>query len=466
MLHVWGEDGNVVRRIVAADEPRRGRVRLKIRRFGGAEGTAELVDQAKAAANAGRRVDLNRFRETLRRLLLREWPDWKPARLTASPDLQRSFSPQYVRGVLTRGADSLALVAAPPEATQEVADGALTQGLLWLDRLRTSDPRRVCGGLRVIAPAGRTATTAARLRFIRRSALQFELFELDRRGRLAAVDPKDWGALDSELPVWREPTPAEPGVERLVARLLAHVEVELVPRPDGSRSLRVRGLELGRVTRGGVAFGLDRLETLPESGADDALRLLREVLRLRSPEAPDALHPLYRMRPERWLEAQVRRALPELDSTLLPDPVYSGVPARLGPEHGVVDLLARDAEARLVAIELKVEEDLELPLQGLDYWLRVRRHLERGDFSAAGYFRDLPIGSDSPRLLLVAPALKFHPTTETILRYLAPEIPVERIGLSSDWRRRLEAIFRARGAERLDQQDWRIVSAGRASEAE
>jgi len=53
-----------------------------------------------------------------------------------------------------------------------------------------------------------------------------------------------------------------------------------------------------------------------------------------------------------------------------------------------------------------------------------------------------------PRLLLIAPALAFHPTTETILRYFRPEVEVERIGLGLEWRRELRVVFRARGAER------------------
>jgi hypothetical protein len=51
-------------------------------------------------------------------------------------------------------------------------------------------------------------------------------------------------------------------------------------------------------------------------------------------------------------------------------------------------------------------------------------------------------------LLLIAPALEFHPTTEQILDYFAPEIEVERIGLGIHWRSTLDVMFRLRGAER------------------
>jgi hypothetical protein len=47
---------------------------------------------------------------------------------------------------------------------------------------------------------------------------------------------------------------------------------------------------------------------------------------------------------------------------------------------------------------------------------------------------------------LVAPALEFHPTTETILRYFSPAIDVERVGLALEWRTKLQVLFRASGA--------------------
>ena len=52
------------------------------------------------------------------------------------------------------------------------------------------------------------------------------------------------------------------------------------------------------------------------------------------------------------------------------------------------------------------------------------------------------------RLLLVSPSLEFHPTSETILCYFAPNIAVERIGLAVEWRKGLRVMFRLTGAER------------------
>ena len=54
-------------------------------------------------------------------------------------------------------------------------------------------------------------------------------------------------------------------------------------------------------------------------------------------------------------------------------------------------------------IELKVGEDIHLPLQGLDYWMRVKWHLDREEIASKGYFPGIRLVNSSPRLLLVSP---------------------------------------------------------------
>jgi hypothetical protein len=48
-------------------------------------------------------------------------------------------------------------------------------------------------------------------------------------------------------------------------------------------------------------------------------------------------------------------------------------------------------------------------------------------------------------MLLVAPALSFHPATGSILRYFPGELDVECIGVAMDWRRSLRVVFRTEG---------------------
>ena len=95
-----------------------------------------------------------------------------------------------------------------------------------------------------------------------------------------------------------------------------------------------------------------------------------------------------------------------------------------------------------MVIELKASEDIQLPLQAIDYWLRVRRHQREGDFQRFGYFGGIELSSDPPLVWLVAPGLRFHSATDILLKYLSPEIQVTRIGLGENWRRGLKVIFR------------------------
>jgi hypothetical protein len=107
-----------------------------------------------------------------------------------------------------------------------------------------------------------------------------------------------------------------------------------------------------------------------------------------------------------------------------------------------LDLLAITRTKRLAVIELKATESLRLPLQAADYWSRIRRHQSLGDLARYGYFAGIELQSAPPLLYLVAPSLRFHPSTGTILRYLSPEIEVIRVGLVENWRRGLRVVMR------------------------
>jgi hypothetical protein len=136
-----------------------------------------------------------------------------------------------------------------------------------------------------------------------------------------------------------------------------------------------------------------------------------------------------------------------VDSTLHRRPVYTHPLSLAGADRGIIDLLACDDIGRLVVLELKATEDLHLPLQGLDYWMRVKWHLDRGEFVRKGYFPGIELSPLPPRLVLVSPAVEFHPTTETVLRHFPPEVVVERVGVSEDWRRELSVVFRKMGGQ-------------------
>jgi hypothetical protein len=166
--------------------------------------------------------------------------------------------------------------------------------------------------------------------------------------------------------------------------------------------------------------------------------------------AGSARDPLYRMQPERWLESRLSAALSEVEHSLRAVPVYRQVPAFAASDRGMLDLLAVNGDGRLAVVELKADEDLHMVLQGLDYWIRVHRAAQSraadgaNDFTRSGYFPGIGLADMSPLLYFVAPALRIHPATETVLRYLSGEIEWSLIAVGENWRRSLEVIWRKR----------------------
>jgi hypothetical protein len=133
-----------------------------------------------------------------------------------------------------------------------------------------------------------------------------------------------------------------------------------------------------------------------------------------------------------------------LDCTLDPHWRYSQVPAFSAADRAMIDVLSATRAGRLAVVELKADEDIHLPLQGIDYWARVAWHHERGEFQKFGYFSGRELSPELPLLMMVAPALRVHPATDTLLRYVAPEIEWTLLGIDERWREKLRVVFRKR----------------------
>ena len=447
VLQVWGEEGNIVRRVVSIRSQAVGRLELNVRRFGGKTAKLALRDSGADRETLDRVTQHIEFREFLRRILLRDFGGWEIEKLLSSTDLENSFSSTYTRGVLRRGSLLWAVIGC--RGDRAACERILTFGLIWLDWVRKRAGRRVVAGLKIFLPYRTTRSTANRLAFLDPDVLRFEIYGFDSRGSLRLTDPNDFGNLDARLPVRAEPAALPAAQAARLAELSAHPGVETVERVDGARSFRVRGMEFARQSGNALTYGLQGKTLAADRTIAGIFKLAEELAYFRSVDAVDRQHPLYRGYPESWLESQVRSRIDLIDSSLAPWPVYSHVPAAAGPDRGVVDLLAHDREGRLAVLEIKAGEDIHLPLQSLDYWMRAKWHLDRGEFPAKGYFPGIELADSVPRLLLVAPAFDFHPTTEMILRYLSPAIAVERVGLAANWRRELQVLFRKKGSARL-----------------
>jgi hypothetical protein len=277
--------------------------------------------------------------------------------------------------------------------------------------------------------------------------LSVELYERDPvRDSLEKIDPRRAGNQDTWL-VPRRESQALLDLSRLCLepiRALSPRAVTVHPvAQSGEVLLRFRGLAFARWDDGCVFFGCpDAREKLNDVSLQALKNLLQQLENHRHPLATETRHAFYRAQPERWLEALVREDVTRVDAALDPRFVYSQVSAHAGGEHGILDLLTVTSSGRLAILELKASEHIHLPLQAASYWLHINRHLKQCDFARYGYFPGVELQSAPPLVYLVAPALRFHPSTDTLLRYLSPEIESTRVGLSENWRRGLRVVMR------------------------
>jgi hypothetical protein len=313
--------------------------------------------------------------------------------------------------------------------------------------------------------------------WLNHAAADFQLFTLDERSEeLTQVDFRDTGNLASRLVHAFSASAAIERCQAGVAWLLSLVPAAARERVEVRASsatevgLLLHGLEFARARHGvaaqsfaredEVTFGAGANET-PLTAENEGL--CRDLFaRLFACRQPDGAHndPLFRLQPERWLEARLRGGIVELLPGLRADMLYTQVPTLSVGDRGLLDLLTLDRNGRLTVIELKADEDLHLPLQALDYWIRVRalnddREPGVGNesgrplsaFERQGYFPGAEVSPLAPRLLLTAPALRIHPANETVLRYLSPQVEWELIAVAEHWRRELKLVFRKRSGD-------------------
>ena len=471
MAHFWSEERNLIRHIVALTE-RKGTLRLSVQRMGQARPqTLELVPSRDRRQPSERDSTRTKYLALLQRVLEREFPEYKVTGLRTAMDLERSFGPSYARGLQVRGTTGWAVIAVNAEESPAIIHGILTLGILWLHHCREHPPQRsgvrVVEGLRIVVPVGMAATTAARLAWLHPQAAKWELYELDEHGEdLWQREADAAGNLHVD---WLHAPDIAMARERFAAAIetvqqmlpeAERAQMEIAVRSGSEVAFLWQGLEFAHArmelavnsfSRGQtITFGAGASETALTEATQPELRVLLQQLVSRRHARGDKRDTLYRMQPERWLESRLRTAIDALDPQLDPRPVYAQVPAVTGADHSLLDLLAVRRDGRLVVLELKADEDLHLALQALDYWMRVRQHGTPGaagmesQLQRLGYFPGKTLQPASPLLYLVAPALRIHPATETVLHYLAPQVEWTLIALDERWREQVRAVYRKR----------------------
>ncbi|MGA9062066.1 MAG: hypothetical protein WB341_10420 [Terracidiphilus sp.] len=481
LLQLWSGERNIVRTVVDVHE-RAQCLRLVTRRMGAAKPQSlELAPTSDRRAPSARDAARRNYLRLLERALTRCFIGAKVDGLRTAMDLEHSFGPAYVRGHLLKGTVADAVIGVSATESASVIDGVLTLGILWLDHCRRHPPaRRHFGSLKVVVPVDAWRTTAERMAWLNHAAADFSLFTLDERSEeLAPVDFRDTGNLESRLVHAYSPAAAlercQSGIRRLLALVpaAARERVEIRPQSATEVALLLHGLEFARVRHGAsahsfarhdeITFGAASSETPLSEENESLCRDLFARLFLSRHADGAGTDPLYRMAPERWLESRLRAGLADLLPELRGDLLYTQVPALSTGDRGMLDLLTLDRNSRLVVLELKADEDLHLPLQALDYWIRVRAlNADReaapsaaaplsaaplSAFTRHGYFPGVEISPLPPRLTLAAPALRIHPANEPVLRYLSPDIEWELIALAEHWRRELKIVFRKRSRD-------------------
>jgi hypothetical protein len=205
---------------------------------------------------------------------------------------------------------------------------------------------------------------------------------------------------------------------------------------------------------GGAFFGIGFEQALTPVTWPELERLVQKLELHRSPLASSRQHPFYRAQPERWLESLVTADAAKIEPRIGSRFIYGQVPAISAGDRGIIDLLGITRDGRLIVMELKAGEDVQLLMQAVDYWLRVRHHQEQGDFPRYGYFPEMEISPQPPLLALVAPSLQFHPSADVLAHYLSRDIEICRVGLNENWRRGLRVVLRQTLLMKKWKQPW------------
>jgi hypothetical protein len=161
------------------------------------------------------------------------------------------------------------------------------------------------------------------------------LFAYSPEDFVIRTDPRDHGNLDTRLKVCHQPGAL---ANEAWNDILSLPGVERIPKHSGRVSLRVRGVEFAELYGSELWFGAAERIPAKHGQLGEIQRLVEELDRVRSAQAPDREHALYRRAPEAWLESQVRSHIEVVDATLLPEPIYDQVPAFAGGERGILDL--------------------------------------------------------------------------------------------------------------------------------
>src|SRR5690242_6408415 len=164
LLHLWSAERNIVRRVLDAHVDNHV-LKLAVQRLGQNKPVKlEICREPDRRTGNAKRQHRQTYGRVLRLVLSRHFSEYSVADFRTAADLEHSFGPTCVRGLLRRGQSAFAFLGINQEETQASIDAALTFGILWLDLCRHNQAGRcVVEGLKLFVPSARSAVVRERM---------------------------------------------------------------------------------------------------------------------------------------------------------------------------------------------------------------------------------------------------------------------------------------------------------------
>jgi hypothetical protein len=346
---------------------------------------------------------------------------------------------------LRKGEEIAILADVSDKATPEIF---LSTAILWFSHLQSRKRNRV-REIWLVANE-RTAKNLSKLCACLRAGwveklrvFSITLQEGDKKDQLLELKLRDaptlWRAKPTKLSAKKFARPSKAAREIIA---LAPNEIDIMFSTQGE-TLRFNGLPFARVRKifdeEKVWFGVDRRKrALDEKSLDEFSSLVENLKMYRSFETPNPQHEFFRLAPENWLEAILRRDISQLDGNLILSPLYTQFRA----ERDRIDLLALRSDGRLAIIELKTSADREMIFQAVDYWRKIEHQRRAQHLQRINLFGSRQIKDEPTLVYLVAPALDFHREANFFASCVSNEIEIFRVAINQNWRARLKVIER------------------------
>ena len=271
---------------------------------------------------------------------------------------------------MREGAHFWAFLAVSSRESAATIHGILAFALLWLDWVRAHSHTHGVEGVRLFVPEGTSRPLRAQASALS-TAARTEVYEFDSvDGRVEKMDAAEFGNLESRLTMRREVESALTAAQESAARIPA-----LAPMLGDVACLDARECAAGREGSGvffswaGICAVVARRRPLrfgrPAStidrNDDGGTRTTRSPARALSQRSRQRCKTSALSRGARAMAPGARPRDPDrLDAQLDPAHLYSQVPALSVGDRGVIDLLGITRRGRLVVIELKASEDIQL----------------------------------------------------------------------------------------------------------